>query len=197
MPSSEKIIEMKDAIILGFSQGSILRAKGAWKQDLLWTPSSPCRPPHSLGCSFQWGSLTAQNAPFWMGFAAHTDDQHPQSLTEAWLMDTRKQTRGAAHRPQRGRLGPTGPRPPGRHSLRSALASASRPGSGGSKPLPPPFVASLALWELLSWHRFSHPAEGQAGSKDECSFPSTLPPVLKLPIPPRLMPDALGVSGLP
>lgn len=82
-------------------------------------------------------------------------------------------------------------------SLWSALASASRPGSGGLKLLPPPFVASLALWELLSWHRFSHPAEGQAESKDECSFPSTLPPGLKLPIPPRLMPDSLGVSGLP
>lgn len=44
MPSSEKIIEMRDAIALGFPQGSNLRAKGAQKQDLLWKPSSTCRP---------------------------------------------------------------------------------------------------------------------------------------------------------
>ena len=155
--------------------------------------------PHSLGWSFQWGSLSAQNPPFWMGFAGHTDDQHPKRLTDACLTGTHEDRLWAQ---------PTGLREGTLALLRCGPWAGTRacgqswppsPGlaCGGLKPLPPLFVASLAPWELFSWHRFSHSAEGQAESKDECSFPSTLSPGLKQPIPPRLMPDSLGVSGLP
>ncbi|XP_012517235.1 PREDICTED: uncharacterized protein LOC105824361 [Propithecus coquereli] len=110
-PSSEEVAEPRGegCCSPGLSQGPNPRAGCAWKQELLWKPSFSLQVPSPPSSSLQRGSLTAQNPPYCMGLADHTDDPDPKS-------------RGSAD------WGPTGtalwPQPPGLREDTLALPGA-------------------------------------------------------------------------